>query len=64
LIAAISHASFNEASEIISPNVQGPLAQLLAFASVGLLALAVAVGSKGSLAYVRERPPAAQTVDV
>ena len=64
LIAAITHASFNEASEIISPNVQGPVAQLLAFASVGLLALVVAVGSKGSLAYVRDRPPAAQTVDV
>jgi len=31
LIAAITHASFNEASEIISPNVPGPLAQVLAF---------------------------------
>jgi membrane protease YdiL (CAAX protease family) len=53
LIAAITHASFNEASEIISPNVPGPLAQLLAFASVGLLALVLAIGSKGSIAYIR-----------
>jgi len=62
LIAAVTHASFNEASEIIAPNVQGPLAQLLAFAAIGLLALIVAVGSKGSLAYVRDRRPARRPV--
>jgi membrane protease YdiL (CAAX protease family) len=34
LIAAISHASLNEASEIISPNVSGSLAQVLTFVSM------------------------------
>ena len=51
LIAAITHASFNEASELIAPNVQGPLAQVLAFASTALLALLAGVVSKGMLAY-------------
>ncbi|HJV12677.1 MAG TPA: type II CAAX endopeptidase family protein [Propionibacteriaceae bacterium] len=55
LIAAITHASFNEASEIISPNVPGPLGQVLTFASVGLLALLAVVISKGRLAYNREQ---------
>jgi len=59
LIAAITHASFNEASEIISPNVTGPLAQVLAFASVGLMALLAVVISKGTLAYNRDHSPAA-----
>jgi membrane protease YdiL (CAAX protease family) len=54
LIAAITHASFNEASEIISPNVPGPLAQVLAFASVGLLALLAVVLTSGKLAYNRD----------
>jgi uncharacterized protein len=54
LIAAMTHASFNEASQIISPNVTGPLAQVLAFASVGLLALLAVVISKGTLAYNRD----------
>jgi len=58
LIAAITHASFNEASELISPNVPGPLAQLLAFASVGLLALLAVVLTRGALAYNRDRPRA------
>jgi uncharacterized protein len=62
LIAAITHASFNEASEIIAPNVPGPLAQVLAFASVGLLALLAAVISKGTLAYNRDHSPAAHQV--
>ena len=62
LIAAITHASFNEASEIISPNVTGPLAQVLAFASVGLLALLVLVSSKGRLAYNRDHSPGAGQV--
>jgi uncharacterized protein len=62
LIAAITHTSFNEASEIIAPNVPGPLAQVLAFASVGLLALLAAVISKGTLAYNRDHSPAAHQV--
>ena len=51
LIAAITHASFNEASELIVPNVQGSLAQVLTFASTALLALLASVVSKGRLAY-------------
>jgi uncharacterized protein len=62
LIGAITHTSFNEASEIIAPNVPGPLAQVLAFASVGLLALLAAVVSKGTLAYNRDHSPAAHQV--
>ena len=62
LIGAITHSSFNEASEIIAPNVPGPLAQVLAFASVGLLALLAAVISKGTLAYNRDHSPAAHQV--
>jgi uncharacterized protein len=62
LIAAITHASFNEASEIISPNVPGPLAQVLAFASVGLLALLSVVISKGTLAYNHDHSPVAPHV--
>jgi CAAX protease family protein len=58
LIAAISHASFNEASELIAPNVPGPLAQVLAFASTALLALLAVVFSKGALA----RHPEPKTV--
>jgi membrane protease YdiL (CAAX protease family) len=54
LIAAITHASFNEASELIAPNVQGPLAQILAFASTALLALLAGVVSQGALAYRRD----------
>jgi uncharacterized protein len=54
LIAAITHASFNEASELIAPNVQGPLAQALAFASTALLALLAGVVSKGALSYRRD----------
>jgi membrane protease YdiL (CAAX protease family) len=64
LIAAISHASFNEASEIISPNVPGPLAQVLAFASVGLLALLAVVISKGTLAYKRDQGHVANQVTI
>jgi uncharacterized protein len=62
LIAAITHASFNEASEIISPNVPGPLAQVLAFASVGLLALLAVVLTKGKLAYNRDQSPVTHQV--
>jgi uncharacterized protein len=62
LIAAISHASFNEASGILSPNVPGSLAQVLAFASVGLLALFAVVVSKGTLAYSRDHGPVAHQV--
>ena len=62
LIAAITHSSFNEAFEVIGPNVPGPLAQVLAFASVGLLALLAAVVSKGTLAYNRDHSPAAHQV--
>jgi hypothetical protein len=54
IIAATTHASFNKASEIISPNVPGPLSEVLAFASVGLLALLAIVISKGTLAYSRD----------
>ena len=64
LIAAISHASFNEASEIISPNAPGPLGQVLAFASVGLLALLAVVISKGTLAYNRHQGPVANQVTI
>ena len=53
LIAAITHASFNEASELIGPNVPGPLGQILAFASTGLLALLAVVLSGATLAYRR-----------
>ena len=52
-IAAITHASFNESSELIAPNVSGGLGQVLAFASTGLLALLALVLSKGALAYHR-----------
>jgi hypothetical protein len=62
LIAAITHASFHEASEIISPNVPAPLAQVLAFASVGLLTLLAVVITKGTLAYHRDHSPAAHQV--
>jgi membrane protease YdiL (CAAX protease family) len=55
LIAAITHASFNEASELIAPTIQGNLAQVLAVASTGLLALLAVVLSKGALGYHRER---------
>ena len=48
LIAAITHASFNEAAELIAPNIQGPPAQILAFASTTLLALLAVTVSKGS----------------
>jgi membrane protease YdiL (CAAX protease family) len=62
LIAAITHASFNEASELIAPNVQGSLAQILAFASTALLALLAGVVSKGTLHHYREqRTPVAGT---
>lgn len=54
LVAAITHASFNEASELIAPNVQSPLTQVLAFASTALLALLAGVVSKGTLGYHRE----------
>ena len=54
VIAAITHASFNEASELIAPNVQGSLAQILAFASTALLALLAGVVSKGALAHRRD----------
>jgi len=54
LIAAITHASFNEASELISPNVPGPLGQVLAFAATGLLALLAVVLSRGALADHRD----------
>ena len=58
LIAAITHASFNEASELIAPNVAGPLAQILAFASTALLAIIAAVVSRGALAHRRRTSPA------
>jgi membrane protease YdiL (CAAX protease family) len=64
LIAAISHASFNEASEIMPPNVPGPLAEILVFASVGLLALLAVVISKGTLAYNRDQGPVAHQVTI
>jgi hypothetical protein len=46
LIAATTQSSLNEASEIISPNVPESLAQVLALASVGLLALLAGVIAK------------------
>lgn len=58
LIAAITHASFNKAFEIISPNVPGRLSEVLTFASVGVLALLAVVISKGSLAYSRDQSSA------
>jgi membrane protease YdiL (CAAX protease family) len=60
LIAAITHASFNEASELIGPNVAGPLAQILAFASTGLLAVLAVVLSRATLAY-RDRSHSTHT---
>jgi membrane protease YdiL (CAAX protease family) len=56
LIAAITHASFNEASELIAPNVAGPLPQVLAFASTALLAIVAVVVSRGTLAHRRREP--------
>lgn len=53
LIAAVTHASFNESSELISPNVPGAWGQVLAFASVGLLALLALGASRGTLASSR-----------
>jgi membrane protease YdiL (CAAX protease family) len=53
LIAALTHASFNEASELISPTVPGALGQVLAFVSTALLALLLVGVSKGRLAYLR-----------
>ena len=44
---------------MVPPNVEGSLAQVLAFASVGLLALLAVVFSKGALAYNRDRRRAA-----
>jgi uncharacterized protein len=54
LIAAITHASFNEASELIAPNIQGALGQVLAFASVGLLALVAVVVGKRHAGFANE----------
>ena len=62
LIAAISRASFNEASEILSPNGPGSLVQVLAFATVGLLAVFAVVVSRGTLAYNRDHGPVAHQV--
>jgi membrane protease YdiL (CAAX protease family) len=56
LIAAITHASFNEASELIAPNVPGPLAQILAFASTALLAVLAVALSRAKLAYRHRQP--------
>jgi membrane protease YdiL (CAAX protease family) len=58
LIAAITHASFNEASELIAPNVAGPLPQVLAFASTALLAIVAGVVSRGALAHRTQPSPA------
>jgi membrane protease YdiL (CAAX protease family) len=60
LIAGTIHASFNEASELIGSGVQGSSAQVLAFASTGLLAVLAVVLSKGALAYHREHSNAAR----
>ena len=57
LIAAITHASFNEASELIAPNVQSPLAQILAFASTTLLALLTVAVSKRRAGLPPQPPP-------
>jgi hypothetical protein len=62
LIAAISPASFNEASEIISPNVPRPLAPKLWRSLHRLLALLAAVISKGTWAYNRDQGPVAHQV--
>jgi uncharacterized protein len=53
LIAAITHASFNEASEIIAPSVPGGLGQVVAFASVAVGALLAALLSRGRLGFDR-----------
>lgn len=52
-LAAITHASFNEASEVISPAVQGPLGQVFAFSSTALLAVLVIWASRGALGRPR-----------
>jgi uncharacterized protein len=64
LVAAITHASFNDASELIAPNVQGPLAQILAFASTALLALLAVAISKGALAHQRKHHEAPRLAPV
>jgi len=64
LIAAITHASFNEASELIAPNVPGPLAQILAFASTALLAVLAVALSRGNLAYRHRQPSTKAKPDV
>jgi len=56
LIAALTHASFNEASELIAPNVQGPLTQILVFASTALLTLIAVAVSKAALGYKGKDP--------
>jgi uncharacterized protein len=53
LLTAVTHASFNEASELIGPNVQGSLGQVLAFASTALLAVLAVAVSRGRLGYRR-----------
>jgi membrane protease YdiL (CAAX protease family) len=66
LIAAMTHASFNEASELVAPNVPGPLAQILAFGSTALLAAVAVALSRATLAYRRPLTPgspAAQAED-
>jgi membrane protease YdiL (CAAX protease family) len=50
LVAAVTHASFNEASELVAPNVPGPLAEVVTLAAVALLALLVLVLTRGALA--------------
>ena len=55
LLAAIVHASFNTAAEIIGPVVVDPsLAQILGVGVTALLAVGAAVWSKGTLGYRRE----------
>ena len=54
VIAALTHASFNEASEIISPTVPGASGQVLAFVSTALLALLFVCVSRGRLAHLRQ----------
>lgn len=63
VIAALTHASFNEASEIISPTVPGASGQVLAFVSTALLALlscasaGVAWLTSAKTGAVRREPP-------
>jgi membrane protease YdiL (CAAX protease family) len=50
LLAAVVHASWNSAATVLYP-IAGPAAELLAIGTFVLLAIVVAVWSRGTLGY-------------